>query len=474
MSTRPPILYVDLDGTLLATDSLWETLVLAIRQQPLACLRAFFALRKGKAAFKKALADPVTIDVTHLPYRAEILAFLREEQAHGVRVVLATGADERLAERISTHLKLDGFLASDGFTNRIGEEKRLAIESDAQGKSFAYIGNERVDRSVWRVAAQAHIVGSEKQAEYLVPDVWKRGRVFPPHARAWNDLPALLRSKQWVKNLLVILPLFLAHRITHTAAWVHGLGAALALSFTASSVYLVNDLLDVHVDRRHPTKRYRLFAAGKWPLASALFLAALCLLIGFGIALALHSAVLGALLFIYVLASSAYTFVLKRFAIIDVITLALLYVFRLFLGTVVMQIVISGWLLSFAFFFFTGLAFLKRFTELPHLSGSTGENGRGYDARDADLLRTAGLGCGLVSLLVLTLYLRGPEATLLYRAPAILWGSVIVVLAWILRVWLLAGRGEMTDDPIVFALTDRWTHGALVLTGIILLAATML
>lgn len=474
MSMDPSLLYVDLDGTLLTTDSLWETLVLMIRQRPFALVRALFALRRGKAAFKKAIAAAVTLDVTRLPYHPDVLAFIHEEQKRGTRVILATGADMLIARVVAAHLGLDEVLASDGSTNQTGEQKRTLIEAHAQGKPFGYIGNERIDQHVWSVAAQAHVVASLSQAERFIPDEKKRGRVFSPHERTWRDLPRLLRMKQWVKNLLVILPLFLAHQVTNAEAWVNGLGAALAMSFVASAIYITNDLLDIHADRRHPIKRERLFAAGKWPLVSAVYCAAACLFIGFGLAFVLHSILLAELLLGYLGVSSLYTFLLKRFAIIDVLTLALLYVFRLYLGTIVMQITISNWLLSFAFFFFTGLAFLKRFAELPHMTGARGENGRGYDARDTDLLRVAGLGCGLVSLLVFALYLQGPEAVRLYHSPSVLWGSVVIILAWILRVWLLAGRGEMVDDPVVFALTDRWTHGAILLTGLVLLVATKL
>ncbi|MBP7006246.1 UbiA family prenyltransferase [Patescibacteria group bacterium] len=474
MSAEPSLLYVDLDGTLLTTDSLWETLVLVIRQKPSALARALFALRYGKAAFKRVLATAVTLDVERLPYHPDVLAFIQEEQKRGTRVILATGADMLTARAVAAYLKLDDVLASDGFINQIGEKKRSLIEAHAQGKPFAYIGNERIDQFIWSVAARAHVVASLSQAKQLIPDATKRGQIFPLYKRTWRDLPRLLRMKQWVKNLLVILPLFLAHQITNAAAWTNGLGAALAMSFIASAVYVINDLLDIHADRRHPIKRERLFAAGKWPLVSAIYFAAVCLCIGFGLTFLLHSTILAQLLLGYLGISSLYTFILKRFAIIDVLTLALLYVFRLYLGTIVMQITISNWLLSFAFFFFTGLAFLKRFAELPHTTGVQGENGRGYNIRDADLLRVAGLGCGLVSLLVFALYLQGPEAIYLYHSPSVLWGCVVIILAWMLRVWLLAGRGEMIDDPIVFALTDRWTHGAILLTGLVLLIATNL
>jgi len=290
-------------------------------------------------------------------------------------------------------------------------------------------------------------------------------------SKGWAILRAL-RVHQWVKNLLLFVPLVLDHKVLRPAATIHTLVAFAAFCCAASGGYILNDLLDREADRLHPTKRQRPFASGALPAAFGWIAGPL--LIGLG--LALGALVLSwkflVLLALYVAATAAYSTYLKRIAVVDVLVLAGLYTLRVLAGVAAAHVRFSAWLLAFSMFLFLSLAFLKRYTEFRSLDPGTGAaRRRGYVPGDREWLGTMGSASGYLSVLVLALYISSDQVVSLYRTPEFLWLVCPVLLFWISRMWLLAYRGQIDDDPIVSTVRDPLSYLLGTLVGIILFAA---
>ncbi len=467
MQSPVPPLYIDLDGTLYPGDSLWDSVALAVRRQPWMAWRIPFVLLRGALSAKSWLAERVMPDAALLPYRSELVEWIRAERAVGRRVVLATAAHERIAQAVADHLGcFDGVIAT-GTVNRKGAAKLEAIQADAQGP-FCYAGDCAADLPIWRASAGAVLAGPAAG--------WSEARVGAPvlgrHPDATSRGKALikaLRPHQWVKNLLVFLPLLAAH-VTATGTWLAAGWLFLAFCLCASSVYLLNDLLDLENDRAHARKRRRPFAAGTLPVLYGLVLAP-ALLIAAGI-LAWCASPLGAMMLgIYYTVTFAYSFALKRKVLLDVFILAGLYVLRSVAGAVALGIPLSPWLMAVLVFLFLSLALGKRAAELHGVvsTGGAGAKGRGWRAEDLPFVTTGGIAAAFATALVVGLYVAGPAAPGLYQRPEMLWGLVPLILWWSCRVWLKAGRGELHDDPIVFAIKDRGSWVMVILAiGLIL------
>jgi len=469
-----PPLVVDLDGTLTPSDTLWETLFLLAREQPLALLRALFHLRHGRAALKARLASLARPDHGSLPLNAPLVDWLGTQAAAGRTLVLATASDQHLALAIADQVGLfDLVLASDGQRNLKGPVKAaVLVERYGQG-GFDYVGDSRADLPVWRHARQAIVVGGAGLAQ-AAAQVAVVGHYFPAPPRAAALLRAL-RPHQWVKNLLLFLPLVAAHQLGDGP---HLLAAALAFlvfSLTASSVYLLNDLLDLPADRAHPRKCQRPFAAGTLPLAWGALLSPLLLVAALGLSLIFLPRLFSLILLGYYLLTTAYSFGLKRKPVVDVLLLAALYTLRVIAGAAAVNIVPSFWLLAFSLFIFLSLALAKRYTELDGLrqQGALTAAGRGWHVDDLPLVQSLGTGAGLAAVLVLALYIDSAPARQLYASPQALWLVCPLLLYWISRLWFKAHRGEMHDDPVVFALRDRMSLVIGVFTVAIVLLATI-
>jgi 4-hydroxybenzoate polyprenyltransferase len=445
-------LVVDLDGSLIRTDTTVENL-LALARRPLPLLRALFAWRHGRARLKQELAAAVAFDPAALPYNEELLAYLREQHAAGRVLVLATGADRSTAEAVARHLGLfDLVLASDGRVNLTGRAKLAAIRDSVGDAPFSYVGNSRTDLGVWRDAAGAICVNVRPRVARAAARATTIERSFSDRG-AGRALLRAMRPHQWAKNLLVFMPLVAARAIADLPGWgAAGLMFA-AFCLTASGIYLVNDLCDLAADRRHPSKWRRPFASGALALQIGVVAAPLLLLAGFVL-----GAVVGALplLLIYAAGSFAYSLWLKSQPLVDVFVLAALYGLRLLAGGVASGYHVSLWLLAFSSFLFLGLAIVKRVAELRSLPA--GENrraaGRGYGADDLPILQLMGVASSFVASLVLALYVQSELGSPLSREPTPAWILVPLVLFWECRVWLATARGEMDDDPIVFAARD--------------------
>jgi 4-hydroxybenzoate polyprenyltransferase/phosphoserine phosphatase len=447
---------VDLDGTLVKSDTLVDSLLLLARTHPFVALRTPLWVMRGKAAFKQKIASFVSLDVAHLPYNRPLLAYLEEQRAAGRRLYLATGADDRIATRIAAHLGLfDGVLASDGLTNLTGHHK-LASLRERFAEGFDYVGNARPDLPLLAGSVEPMVAN---------PDLALRARLKAGKiavARTFEDrrsparaIGKAIRPHQWAKNVLLLVPLLLAHNLGLRLAAQVAL-AFVCFSLTASATYLVNDLLDIEADRRHLKKRLRPFAAGDLPATTGVAIASVFLAAAFVGSLLLPIGFLG-LLLVYLATNLSYSLYLKRVALVDVILLSGLYAIRLLAGGAAVNVAISPWLAGFSIFLFLSLALVKRFSELENirLRGHVPSNTRGYLLVDLEQLRSFGTASAYASVVVFSLYISGRDVAALYSYPSRLWLITPFMILWISRVWLLAGRGELDEDPVIFALTDR-------------------
>lgn len=465
-------LCVDLDGTLTPVDTLHENLLGLVRQAPASLIRLPFWLMSGKARLKREVASHAKFDATNLPLNRQLIEWLEAERNAGRRLVLATAADSQIAQQVAAEVNLfDEVISSNGENNLSAENKRLALVERFGERGFDYVGNEKADLKVWRSARKAIVVGNERQIE-KARQVAEVDRSFAAPRSSFMAWIKAVRLHQWVKNALIFLPALLAHRILDPQVLRESIGAFIAFGLCASSVYLINDLLDLSSDRIHPRKRKRAFAAGVLSarsggvVAIALFCASavLALLVGWKFV-----AVLAA----YYVLTWTYSLRLKRAALVDVMTLASLYTIRIIAGAAATSIGLSFWLLAFSVFIFLSLGFVKRYTELEDArkADKMSTHGRGYRATDLPLLMTLGVTAGYCTVLVVALYINSPESQALYRHNKPLWLVCPLLLYWISRVWLLASRGQMHDDPVVFALRDRISLVVLGILGVIGLLA---
>jgi len=461
-------LVVDLDGTLIQTDLLLESANQFVLAQPWQAAKLLGWLVQGKATLKTNLAQATQLDPAALPYNAELLAWLQQEKAQGRRLILATASHQLLANQVAAHLDLfDEVLATDASTNLKSGAKCAALVARFGDKGFDYIGNDRADLPVWQCARQAHVVSGSERLIDAVRQQGNLGRVVTDGKQAlMQAVLKAMRPHQWMKNLLVLIPLLASHSYSAAASvWAAGL-AFVAFGLTASSVYLLNDLVDVSHDRHHARKRLRPFAAGHlsllhgwlvWPLSlmTAFALAAVALPWPFTVSL-------GA----YFVLTVAYSLRLKQIPMVDVLTLAGLYTLRIIAGAAAIAVPLTFWLLSFSMFLFLSLAFIKRYSELL-TARSNGQasalRGRGYTTQDLELVANLGGSAGYTCVLVLALYIQDAHTASLYATPQYIWLACPLLLYWISRAWLIAHRGQMHDDPIVFALKDRasWVVAAL-------------
>ncbi len=466
-------LCVDLDGTLVRTDTMLESLLLFCKQHPLQLWRLPLWLLGGKARFKKTLAQHATPIPATLPLHQPLLDWLRQQKSQGRSLVLATASDLRTAQAVGVHFGIfDEIIASDGSHNLASEHKRRRLVERFGERGYDYAGNAAADLAVWRSARAAIVVGSER-LKSKASRVTKVVMHFPPDHGHHTGVLWLraLRLHQWVKNLLIFVPLLLGQQLAQTARLDHAGLAFLAFGFCASAVYLLNDLFDLEADRAHARKRHRPFASGQLSLLAGLLAAPALLIAAFALASWLTPA-FAALLGLYFLCTLAYSIRLKRVPMLDVLILAGLYTSRVIAGGLSTGIELSFWLLAFSAFLFLSLAIVKRDTELTQLIGTdqAAMPGRGYHTSDLPLLRSVGVASGFGAVLVLALYINSPQSQLLYSHGKVLWALCPLLLLWLSRMWLLTHRGRMHDDPIVFALRDRVSLaiGALFVSAILL------
>lgn len=461
-------LVVDLDGTLIAADLLWESLFILLRKNPLYfCLVPFWLLR-GVANLKHEIASRTDIDPTSLPYRQPVLDLLAREKKAGRQLVLATGSPEKFANAIAEHLGLfDVVLSTQGQTNLTSGRKRAALVERFGDGGFDYAGNSQADLKVFDAACEAIVVAPDRHAAR-----WQRsngGVLIEAKRPNLKTFLKMLRVHQWLKNALVAVPMVLAHEYDVAPAILACVVAFLSFSMAASAIYILNDFFDLALDRSHPVKRNRPFASGA--LSVPFGIGAMLVLLAFSFSVAaLLPPLFMVVLIGYLVATTAYSLSLKRMLLIDVLTLAGLYTTRILAGAAATTTPVSFWLLAFSGFFFLSLALVKRYVELKSLSVESGIRiaGRGYRGEDREILAQSGVAAAFSSALVLALYIHGDTVSELYSQPWLIWPLVPIVLYINIRIWVLARRGEMHDDPVVFIISD-WRSQIVAVFGAVLL-----
>ena len=477
----PCPLYVDLDGTLTPTDTLYESALLLVRRHPLNLLRLLAWLGRGKAGFKQKLADAVRPDPTSLPYHAPFLQYLIQEREQGRTLVLASAADARIVHEVSEHLGLFddtlGTRAQGGGPNLSRAHKREAIDAHARAhghERWAYAGNSRDDLAVWAGAAEAVAVNAPPAVLTALQRQHPAAQVFEQTPPSLKTVLRAIRLKQWSKNALLFVPLLAAH-VLDPAAWGTVLLAFVAFGLCASATYLVNDLLDLPSDRAHRLKRHRPLAAGSISIPHAVLLGLLMITLAFVLAWKV-SAGFAAMLVLYTVTTLAYSLQLKRLPLIDVLVLAALYTLRIGAGAVAAQVELSNWLLAISMFMFLSLALVKRCAELEELAAEDRPPapGRGYQVRDLVSLRAMGMASGFLAVMVLALYIDSQKGREHYHQPEWLWAAAPLALLWVMRIWLKTGRRELHgEDPLQFALRDGFTWLVVLLVGGIGLVAKL-
>ncbi|MBW2388883.1 MAG: UbiA family prenyltransferase [Deltaproteobacteria bacterium] len=459
--------YVDLDGTLLSSDMLWETACLLLCQEPLRALSLPFWLFQGKAGFKREIAQRVSFDPALLPYRPEVLEYLRAEKAAGRRLVLATASHQSVAQSIADHLGLfDSVLASDGETNLSGAAKLAAIQRDSAMEPFEYLGNDARDIPIWQHATISTLVQPTRRAAAAAGQLAGEVKQIETPRLGLGPTLKALRSYQWIKNALLWIPILLAHELGNSAKLWSVSIAFVSFCAIASATYMLNDLLDIESDRRHERKRDRPFAAGTLPIPTGVLILSGLLFSGFALSLATLPLISTGMLAIYAALTISYSLYLKEKLFVDVLVLAGLFTHRVLSGAVAADVRLSPWLLAFSLFFFLSLALLKRYAELlaSEDNGSEINARRAYQVMDIGLVENMGLAAGYLAVLVLCLFVSSDDVSRLYPNPDVLWLVMPPFLYWISRMWFLARRKILLDDPVLFAATDRvsWLTGMLI------------
>jgi 4-hydroxybenzoate polyprenyltransferase len=464
-NTRP--LVVDLDGTLLRSDMLLEAAFSLLRHHPARLLPALGWLRRGKSHLKAQLAHAVALDVTTLPYNQPLLAFLAQQKAAGRTLVLATASHQQHADAVARHLGLfDRVFASSTDLNLSSQHKQ-GVLVDAYGeRGFDYIGNSHDDLVVWASSCNAYLADPEWGVEQAASRLGNVQGVFSTAQQGWRIWARQLRLHQWAKNVLLFVPLLAAHQAGDIALLARGVLAFVAFGLCASSVYLLNDLLDLQDDRRQAKKQLRPLASGAVRIKTAVMLLPALLMAAFALSAWLLPWQFTLMLAAYYGLTLAYSLVLKRIMTVDVIALAMLYTLRIIAGAGALGVGLTFWMLAFSMFLFLSLALVKRYAEL-HGSQAPGQpvavHGRGYYGSDLHMLATLGAASGYLSVMVLALYIQDPATAAHYRHPQLIWLACPLLLYWITRTWMVTHRGWMHDDPVVFALKDRNS----ILTGLL-------
>jgi 4-hydroxybenzoate polyprenyltransferase/phosphoserine phosphatase len=475
---NPKPLVVDLDGTLIYSDMLHESAIRVLRDKPLKLLWIPVLLLKGKAKLKAYLAEQTTFDPSTLPYNQDLILWIKSQKEGGRKIILCTASHQSIANPIAEHLGIfDQVIATDSDSNIAGKNKANTLVAQFGECGFDYAGNSQADIAVWEKSAQGITVNASQNTINSAQKVCSIACNFPKKNDGVKSILKMLRVHQWLKNILLFAPLLAAHQFNNWEGWASLCLAFIAFSLCASSVYIANDLLDLESDRKHSRKSSRPFASGDIPIWVGVILSPVLLIISLTVANGVNPSFMGWLITYFVI-TCAYSWGLKRLVLIDCITLAILYTLRIIAGASAIQNNLSFWLLAFSIFLFLSLAFVKRYAELKSQENSFSKHGeennkihgRGYYASDASIIQALGIASGYAAVIVFALYLNSDAVIKLYPSPEFVWGEVPILLFWISWVWISTHRGDMHDDPLIFAIKDKVSQ----LTGLAFTAVLLL
>lgn len=453
-AARP--LCVDCDGTLIQTDLLHEAVFLLLHQAPWKILLLPLWLLRGKAYMKERLADVVVFNWAAIPYRSETLALIAKARAEGRPLVLVTASAQRMADGIARHLGLFDEVHGSRLGVNLGGQAKADFLTDRFGhKGFDYVGDSVTDLPVWRASHTALVVDAGTSLSRRAGNVGAQLEVVPAERAGLRTYLRAIRIHQWLKNLLVFVPVVAGHRLGDHTAVLASVLAFTAFSFCASAVYVLNDLLDLPSDRAHVRKRHRPFASGRISILNGVRLGGLLMVLSIATAFMLPP-LFGSVLAGYFAITLAYSLRLKREIVVDVLVLAMLYTVRILAGSAATAILPSFWLLAFSMFAFLSLALIKRYSEMlvALQQNKASAAGRGYTVSDLAVLMSLGASAGMTAVMILALYINSPDVAAMYPSTHWLWAVPPLLLYWVCRMWTKAHRGEVHDDPIVFAVKD--------------------
>ena len=457
------ILCVDLDGTFLQTDMLYESFVYCFMKNPLILfLCIIWLIRGGKTLLKEKLANKYSFDPILLPVNTSVHNLIRSKKDHGYLVFLISASADQILKAIFERYSylFNGYFGTGtvvtggGEPNLQGVNKAEFIKENFKNSHIEYIGNSNADIIVWKNCSKGYAVSSntnkfpsELHLEYLKPNAQKS---------IIKLILKQLRVHQWIKNSLIFLPLVASHQILSPTTYLYSLFGICAFSLITSTVYVINDLLDLENDRAHETKKKRPLASGDLSILLGLYLAFACFTSGAIIAYAISPLFL-ILALVYILINLFYSAKAKKLIILDCILLAMMYTYRIFLGTIIASLEVSVWLISFSFFLFLSLAFIKRYAELFNLKKQSMEKtkGRAYQVNDMPVIIGMAIGAGFLSILVLDIYLNQDEIKEAFQSIWFAYFCLPTLLYWLARIFIKTARGNMNEDPVAYALKDK-------------------
>ncbi|VAW90845.1 hypothetical protein MNBD_GAMMA21-582 [hydrothermal vent metagenome] len=470
--TSPEVICVDLDGTLVHTDTLYELCILALKQNLLLIFALPIWLFKGKAFFKAKLSSHAEIPTETLLYNDAVIEYLKNKKADGANIYLVTASHQNVANAVAKHL---GFFAdqfgSTEHNNIKGKNKADFLNARFGEFGYEYIGNDDSDLNVWESSSRAVVVSENEhlfeKAKKINKDVISLPSLNKSSLKSYFKL---MRPHQWVKNVLILVPLVLSHSVTDVDKVLLSAIGFILFSLTASGIYVFNDLVDISNDRVHPIKSKRPIAAGEVSVLHGVVLGLLLWIISLSVAY-FNFDFLFLILLGYIVLNFLYSFLLKRLVLVDVVVLAGFYIIRIITGAVIVKVALSFWLITFSLFMFFSLALAKRYSEIAlYTRESTEVKGRGYIREDEFITTILGVASGLVSVLVMALYIHDDRTRIMYSDSNWLWITIPALLYWVSRLWLLAHRKLLAEDPIRFAIRDKESY---LIFGVLLFSVFM-
>lgn len=464
-------LVVDLDRTLIRTDLLWEQCLQVLKLRPWLIFLFPLWILQGRSIFKFKISENSILNPFVFPYRQAVIDIINDCKKRGLKIALASASPQPWVEKVAQHLGFfDAVLASSQDNNLKGESKLAAVYNKL-GSDFSYIGDSWADLPIWKKSNEIFVINPSPSLLKKIEGLKKPYRIIQDKKNFVLCILKLFRPHQSIKNILLFVPFLAAHKINDIQLWIQSFLAFFSFSFMAFAVYTLNDLVDVDSDRIHPSKKKRPFAAGDLPLSASIVLIPVLIFLASYLTFFLpNPSHFQMWLFGYAFINIFYSFALKKVFILDIVLLSLMYTLRIYAGGAATSIDVSVWLLSFSSFFFFSLASLKRVTELLRL-GDAKNHHRDYNAQDLQVVQTSGIAVGTLSVLIVMLYMQSEHVTKLYAHSTHLWLLAPLLLFWMIRIWALAVRGQMHDDPVVFALKDRTSWICLILFILILGAA---
>ena len=452
------ILVVDLDDTLIFSDMLHETFWAAFSNDYRIPIKSVTWLIRGKEKLKNKLGISAEINVENLPYNNDVINYIKKHRKQGGYTALVSASNQAVAEKIAKFLNLfDEVKGSSENLNLKGHAKAKFLITRFGVKNYDYMGDSLNDLPIWKNANKAITVNANsstiKECEKINSNYHHLKSELSQNI-FFNYLK-VIRTYQWIKNILVFVPMFAAHQLTKDN-FIDSSLAFIAFCLIASSVYVINDLFDLNADRAHPIKKLRPFAIGTIPIKNGLIIFLLLFVPGIVISFIIEFYFF-LLVLIYFTLSFLYSIVFKKKVILDICILGILYTFRIVGGGFTTEIQLSFWLLAFSIFLFLSLAAIKRQSELVDLKNRKRINiiGRGYLTNDLPIISTIAISSGFISVLLAGLYINSPDVLALYSKPWTLGVASIILLFWIMNIVFASSRGLVNDDPIIYAIKDN-------------------